>query len=299
MNLTIDKIDELFTIIDRNNMTFLASQIGEDFLSKKDKILLKNSGIDLSKLPKQYVLDNAFKFGIIASSIGDERTKQFTYNSFKKFIADNNYIPLNSNEKAALDFIKSRLYNDIKGLGNKYSQKLGSILIEKDRKKRILIEGVIRDKSIAAVQLRKDKKWLASEIRNATKDYERNFERIADYILHEAYSQGRIASMLKEDKAEEVEVYFMVNRAACKQCKGAYLHANGKPKIFKLSTIINNGTNIGRKQNQWLPVSPPLHPNCRCEIVKKRKGYTTSLKPNKPKRDVLSERGVRVRVKVG
>ena len=298
MNLS-DKIQELFDIIDRNNVKFLASQIGEDFLSKKDKALLKSAGIDIKKLPKKDVIDNAFKFGIIAMAVGDERAQKLNYKNFKKFIADNNYVPLNDKEKAALEFVKGRVYSDIKGLGNKLSQSLNMVAIEADKKKRERTQKIINDKTQEAILYRKDKRWLASELANATKDYLRNFERIADYVLHEAYSQGRVMSLLKTEDSEETEVYFLVKADACKQCHDLYLHSNGKPRIFKLSTIMSNGTNIGKKQADWLPVVPPLHPHCRCEIMKKRKGYATSLKPNKPKRNVLAERGVRVKVKIG
>lgn len=36
------------------------------------------------------------------------------------------------------------------------------------------------------------------------------------------------------------------------------------PKVFKLSELISNGTNIGRKVNEWKPTVGSTHPWCRC-----------------------------------
>jgi hypothetical protein len=56
----------------------------------------------------------------------------------------------------------------------------------------------------------------------------------------------------------------------CRHCIKAYL-TNGigsQPKIFKLSTLEANGTNVGKKVNDWLPVVGGMHPYCRCNLHK-------------------------------
>jgi hypothetical protein len=300
MNLS-DKIQDIFDVIEKNNIEFLAKQVGSDFLTKKDKKILKDNGIDLNNLPKDFVVDNIFKFGILAESLSDSRTKDLTLKQFKKFIADRNFIPLNNTEKEALNFVKSRVYNDIKGLGNKMSQRLGGVQIEVDQKKRERIQKIINDKTQEAILFRRDKKWLASELANATKDYLRNFERIANYVLHEAYNRGRIASMFRKSEGEDVKVFFKVHKNACINCKTLYLNSDGSAKIFDLSQILSNGNNIGLKVKDWKATASPVHPNCRCEIFQHR--TITAKQPEstqkKTKRNVLRERGVSVKVKIG
>lgn len=56
----------------------------------------------------------------------------------------------------------------------------------------------------------------------------------------------------------------------CRHCIAAYL-TNGigsQPKIFKLSELQENGTNIGKKVNDWKPTIYGLHPFCRCTLHK-------------------------------
>ena len=49
---------------------------------------------------------------------------------------------------------------------------------------------------------------------------------------------------------------------ACKECISAYLTAGfgSKPKVFKLSDLLSNGTNVGRKQKDLKPILGPHHP---------------------------------------
>lgn len=54
----------------------------------------------------------------------------------------------------------------------------------------------------------------------------------------------------------------------CKFCIKFYT-TNGigsKPRIFKLADLMANGTNIGRRQKDWLPTVGPVHPFCRCVL---------------------------------
>ena len=46
-----------------------------------------------------------------------------------------------------------------------------------------------------------------------------------------------------------------------------------KPIIFKLSELKANGTNVGRKVADYLPVVGSLHPRCRCTLNKFQDGY--------------------------
>jgi hypothetical protein len=48
----------------------------------------------------------------------------------------------------------------------------------------------------------------------------------------------------------------------CEMCKKLYLGSDNHPIIFKLEDLEANGTNVGRKQAQWLPVVGATHPHC-------------------------------------
>jgi hypothetical protein len=59
----------------------------------------------------------------------------------------------------------------------------------------------------------------------------------------------------------------------CKKCHGLYLNVNGTPKVFKMSELIANGSNYGKKAADWKPCLTSLHPNCRCLLSEVSPGW--------------------------
>ena len=106
----------------------------------------------------------------------------------------------------------------------------------------------------------------------------------------------------------DAEVYFDVYPGACMACRELYLtdpeNPDSEPKIFKLSELIENGNNIGRKRADWLPTISPTHPYCRCTLNYKQPGFAWDeevrayTKPIKrvPKNPKLQ--GVKLNIKV-
>jgi hypothetical protein len=118
----------------------------------------------------------------------------------------------------------------------------------------------IKKKSIEAYEKGKSKQWLASELRAMTEDWARDFSRMADYILQEAYGFGR-AQQILEDYGPDAKVYKQTFPGVCKPCLGNYGVPGEKPIIYELDELISNGNNIGKKEQE--PVVGPAHPWAR------------------------------------
>jgi len=285
-----NQIDELLEIISYNQTLFIARQVGPEILSDKDHTLLSKFGVKLSKYKGEIpTTEAAYRFGILAEALGDQRTKSLSFNDFKKYLAAGNYIPLTSSEEVALKTIKLQAYNDIKGLSSK---------IQKDfYQKNIEIEAT------KAVEQRLGVKELMLNLQAKTGDYDVDFGRISDYIMHSSYETGRLKSI--EDKyGSDAQVYKEVYLGACKHCIRLYLTAGigSQPIIWKLSKLEANGTNIGRKVHEWRATVGPIHPWCRCTLHYIPNGYTWDnekkmflLKDFKPK----IERKSVIKIQVG
>jgi hypothetical protein len=50
------------------------------------------------------------------------------------------------------------------------------------------------------------------------------------------------------------------------ECRRLHCHEDWTPKVYKLSELVANGTNVGRAKSQWKAVIGGTHPNCRCVI---------------------------------
>lgn len=261
-----NQINELTDIVNNFHLIFVAQELGTSVLSDEEIKLLESYGIDVEKLSSEGKIDDAYKFGIFVDALKDERAKDLTYKEFKDFISSGEFLPLTEDELEAVSYIKARTYNDIKGLGNRISADLTRILIESDEKLRRDFEEEIKEKLEEAVLRRKSAAWLTSELGHKTEDWARDFGRISDFIMHDAYDRGKAASIFRR-KGEEARVFKKVYKEACEHCVQLYL-TNGlgsEPKVFLLKDLVSNGSNIGLKVKDWKAVLGGTHPWCRCE----------------------------------
>ena len=68
-------------------------------------------------------------------------------------------------------------------------------------KQSLIVQKMIRDKTVEAVALRKGARALAADLANASQDWEVDWLRIAYYLTHEAFNAGRAQNILKNPPA--------------------------------------------------------------------------------------------------
>ena len=102
MIFSIAQINDIISILRRHQLVFIAEQLGLNYLSQADKDLLLAAGVDLAKYTNsQGIIEHAFLFGLLSEALGDERSKDMTYDQFKKFLKSGNFIPLTEDEEFA------------------------------------------------------------------------------------------------------------------------------------------------------------------------------------------------------
>lgn len=266
MILNPSQVNDIVAILQRHQLTFIAEQLGLNYLSPNDRAILSAAGIDLTKFTNsQGIVQHAYLFGLLSEALADERAKQMDYKQFQKFIKSGQFVPLTEEELFVLDQVKTQSYNDITGLGSRIIQGTRNIIVRANLKEQNRIRNIIKNKAVEAVKYRKSAAQLASDLGHATEDWERDWLRIAYYVLQNAYNYGRARSIYK-DHGVDAEVYFDVLRGACKHCRELYLtdpdDENSEPIVFKLKDVLANGNNIGRKAANYLPTVSPIHPYC-------------------------------------
>lgn len=272
MFLSPTQINEIVSIIRLQQAVFIVDKVGVDVLDDEDLRTLENAGVDITKINKLSPIEEQYIYGMMALSL--RRAEAASYSEFKSAVKSKNYFPLSEVERAAIERIKYQTYSDIKGLGNRYINKLQTVLVEVDEQQRLQIESIIRSEATKAVVNRKTIKEFSAKLKSLTQDWARDFDRIADFIMHDAYDQGR-AFQIEKMNGKEALVYKRVYPSACKHCKRLYLQGNfgSEPKVFTLKQLQMNGTNIGRKTKDWKPVVGPTHPWCRCTLEHKKAGF--------------------------
>lgn len=120
---------------------------------------------------------------------------------------------------------------------------------------------------------------LKTKLRDLSKDATRNWERVVHTEVSNAISLGSVDRIIEDNKGknpEDVLVYRIVkdDAALCKWCRKFYVDSDGTPKIYRLSELLANGSNYGKKTSDWKPVALATHPNERCSpVIEVKRGY--------------------------
>lgn len=273
MILTPNQTQELLEIIDKNQVIALGRELGPDFLTLRDKQLLKRFGIDYNTIYQlsRDSIATAFHLGMLAESIGAQNMRGLTYNQLKDYIKGGNYIPLTIREKAALNSVKAQTFNDLKTLNSKIFRDVNQTLLNNSLKAQ---KDFLREEIAEGVKNKKTVRQIANEIAEKTGDWSRDFDRIVTYATTTAFEEGKAAMIEQYSAKSDPLVFKKPLPGACKHCIRVFLTdgEGSQPRIFKLSELRANGSNIGRKPNEWLATLGPVHPYCRCPLEEYREG---------------------------
>ena len=113
---------------------------------------------------------------------------------------------------------------------------------------------------------------LKQRLRDLTGDLNRNWERVAVTETANAIGMGSLDRVVSDNEGKEAEDIYVFritvpDAATCKYCKKFYLDSDGTPAVYRLSTLLENGTNYGKKAADWKAVAGATHPNERCSGV--------------------------------
>ena len=175
--------------------------------------------------------------------------------------------PLSAAEMAAVQVAQARAGEYCVGLGNRYSERLGRVIVEADADQAARLRGKIADEVASATANRLSRSQLATNLRQSTEDWGRDWERIATTETQSAQQEGWLESTLERHGPDAMAAK-IPDPGACPQCLRLYTDG-GTPKIRPISWWIEQGqSNAGRKQADWRPTVGPAHPHCRCQFIR-------------------------------
>lgn len=304
---TIEQINRLLEVIRKNNLVFISKKLGLNYLTQDEIRRLQYFGINPYHLydKKHDILEQMFHFGMISDAIGDFDSKKVKYKDLLEYFESGDYIPLTRQQLHSLDSIRKQFLGDIKANEGRIFQDINNIISKEEKKNRAAYEKVIRDEILAGTVKKKTSRQIAQELGKKTGDWSRDFQKIVEYVSHQAFDEGR-AAMIEDKYGRDSKVYKSVYPGACKHCIDLYLTAGmgSRPIIFKLDTLKDNGTNIGRKVKDWKPVIGSTHPHCRCTIHQydplydwntKTRSFIIPTKNKKPLAKTMNRKPIRVK----
>lgn len=266
--LTDAQLHAIRELIRDQHSAFVVNTVGPEAVSPE--LLEKLQSLGLVDIEVASIED-AYLYGHALAAALDPRVANMTLQEFKRYLRQNP-VKLSEVERRAIDFAKHQAAQFAVGLGNKIDTATGQLLIEADARLRAERRDQIRSATAEALAKRKAIKELVSDLQWATKDWQRDWDRIAVTEKHNAMQRG-VADSLLARYGDGVLVAKRPTPDACKSCKKLYLGSDGNPLIFKLTDLERNGTNFGRKVRDWLPVIGATHPWCQCQLLRIPQGW--------------------------
>lgn len=204
------------------------------------------------------VIKDAYVYGILASY--PELAKEPVPEILDRIKA----IPLSEIERGAVKWLSESAANYCQGLGNRFDVATGRIV--HDAARELMLLRVIKETMASEAAKRESRSRFVTALRDATKDMQRDWQRVVNTELHQAMTMGTAAAISREF-GKGATIIVRPYPDACDLCKDAYLDRSGVPRVFRL-TEISARNNVGRKTTELrkAPGLPPLHPHCFCQI---------------------------------
>jgi hypothetical protein len=137
-----------------------------------------------------------------------------------------------------------------------------------------------RREGVAIYETLKDRKnhgkYLGNLLNDRVKNWRHRWSMIVQTELNRAANFGSLDAILhnnRDKSPDEIHVYKISRPDACKHCTEFYRNPDGTPRLYKLSEILQNGSNIGKKQADWKPCIDSTHPHCRCMLNEVKPGF--------------------------
>lgn len=287
-----NKIRNIQKIVQKHMSVLMYLAVGEGELSED---VLSSIGI-----PKelQDVARACFSYGRLEMS-GGRRLDEVSPEEVRKLLSKVEYSPA---QERALDFVRATFGNEVQNLSNKAVNMITGVITRGQLGSTESIQDVLAD----GIESHTPISTIAGKLSSLTGDIERDWHRVAQSEMWNAKLYGEVISILtgesplSQDK-EDTIVFKRPAHNACPHCVKHYLEKDGKtPRLFKLSELLNNGSNIGNKSIDYKAVLGIMHPNCVCVLGIMPKGYEfdSEGKLVPKKRDVnLDDLGITIEVK--
>lgn len=268
--LTDRQLREVTRLINDYHSAFVVNIGLGDIIPDDDVKRLKKMGL-IDLMPKS-LAEDAFMFGFLADALSESKAKKMSYDGFKQWLKFQKPA-LSHEEMAAVKHIRRSLATHVRGIGGKMDKGTHEVLVEADQDLRRRLAATVKRELIRGIEKRKSIAEIVNKLRKSTKESARDWQRVVATELNNAFQEGKLTTIMKANKGRDPRVFKRVKKSACAECKSAYLTKSGKPRVFKLSELLANGSNVGRSSDDRRASVESHHPWCQCELQEMPSGF--------------------------
>lgn len=247
-----------------------------------------HSRVGIDVFDRGPAIDKSRAYGALIARTGDLNLMDQPPEVIERELAAVGIEDLSALEKAAVEMAKRHAGEFIAGLGDRVTANIVGHITSAERNlppDKIL--EIVRSKTALNREKRKTIKNLRRQLYESLGDaWTRDFTRLATTEVNNAIQNG--AADQFEKRHGDPQVSKMPRPDACPDCMRLYTDG-GVPKVFRLSELRENGSNIGRKRKDWQATIGAIHPWCGCMLVRVPDGMRwegTELVPNETKKSL-------------
>lgn len=271
--LTLQKIQE---IIQKHYTRLAISVLGRDALTADELQELKDAGYDTSNPDSLMSLAYYHNFinhpinEISPTSVEDMENQQ-SVNSIK---------PKGKSHDYTIENIDGKMKQLIEKMKLDTATRIEGIIRENnDAYKMDALQNLDRTDLLDELTKESTLGKLKQKLRDTSGDGNRDWTRVAITEMSNAIgiaSVDRIVSNNVNNDLNDIYVFRITvkDQKTCKWCRRFYDDSDGSPKLYRLDSIMSNGSNYGKKTDSWMPVIGATHPNERCsQMIELKPGF--------------------------
>lgn len=260
-----DTLEKIRKIIAKNYNKLMISVLGVPSFTKEEIAQFKAQGIDVTNT--ESFLELIYNHNFInpvtepntPNSLEEMRSQQKISGLVPKGEAHEYTVEsLNNKTKQLIEKLKIETTTRLEGFINQNNDEYKMNALQ-NLNRTNEADMLVKESSLAKVK---------QKLKDSSKEASRDWQRVALTEMGNAIGAGsvdRIVSLNQNKNLNEVYVYRIIvgDEKTCKWCRRFYQDSDGTPKVYKLSTLLGNGTNYGKKTDAWEPVIGSTHPNSR------------------------------------
>ena len=247
------KLIKIKDIIKSHHRFLLISLVGKDAVTEKEFLEIKKKFPSL--VPRDVVKE------VYSFNYGQKRDAQSVQQLPEKNISRPE-IPSNKVSKESVETLTENLKDLLDKQKSSATERFISILEEENthQKYKEISDVLVDDNMWEKERVRK--------IKEATGVLNRDWERIVATEMSSNIGTASIDFILKDNEGKDLKDVYIYrphpdDDKVCRPCRKFYFGRGGLPKLYKLSTIVKNGSNWGKKRENWNPTVGATHPNAR------------------------------------
>jgi hypothetical protein len=262
MLLTSSQKERIAELIELHHGALVVEVLGKQAVSKSLLKRIKAAG--LYKGQRHDIIKRAFQFG--QRGLLDSRVLKMSDAQFESYL-EREGVVVGSNEWDAIQLLRRSFAAHVQTLSSSLTSKVDQVIHKADTKLHRQLVRKQRRALFLEIERRRALAEIAKDMAEVTRQQIGSAVRTVETETNNAYQEGRAIEILRKAGGGDPQCFKRPRHDACDECKKAYLEEDGvTPKVFLMSELVDNGSNIGKSRADRQPVLDSFHPHCACEL---------------------------------